>query len=208
MRIGKDGLEEAQYIPIQELRDYWDEGRVRRFLTDHRGHNLLGSTSARTIVRHYLRIFSTLVFISDPRKSWIGYLESFVRKQQDDDHLPFDSKEYLTKFTHTDPARANAMEAFYRHQFLFNPIPLASPADDGEQTTRLHDGRLDDRAVLPMVFKRELSHSLDSAPAAQLCLLELSRSSGLTTKNVRKASFIHGAPQSSERQECLLTEPP
>lgn len=183
MRIGPRGLEEAHYIPIQKLRDYWDEERVRLFLTDHSGQKHLDSAATHTIVQYYLRIFATLVFISDPTKSLVGYLDSFVRKQQDDPHLPFESRDQLNGLIHPDPDRPGAMEVFYANQFLFSPISLASPADDGAQTMKLENRHLDGNAVLPMVFKRKLNHSVDSAPGAQLCLFELPPSSGLATKN-------------------------
>lgn len=206
MRIGRDGPEDGHYIPFKRLEEYWDEDRVRLFLTDNSGHNHLASATPHTIVHDYLRIFATFVFISSASRSCIGYLDSFVQTQQDDLHFPFDSKGQLGGLIHPDPNVPHAMEDFYEHQFLFSPVSLASRAGDGRHTMKLHNRLLNDRAVLPMVFKRKLSNSLDGAPAAQLCLFELALSSGLTTKNVRNPCFICCLPQSSKWQDCPLTK--
>jgi len=176
--IGQDGCPvTAFHIPIGILQEYWNRDRVLDFLP--------AGFDVDYIVDGYLRIFSTLVYLSTADHPLISYLGQFCRGSRDDNQLPFRRKEDLGSIF-LDPIRGrSSADNFYKYQFLFCPRQLASATASGP-SMKLHNTTLLDNDILPMVLERDLSPNLEGQlpSVATLKLFKLAPSSGLRTASV------------------------
>lgn len=152
MKQGINGLgNDAQYIPTRDLLEYWHPvggpDRISRIL------RALSSTPvhvpARDVANRYIRIFSTLVYITSsiPNSRVSLIIRDFMRLETDDHLLPFNVEP--EPFSHPHSGGPHAWQEFEEAQYLFCPVSLLP--------NRMLGKELQERRVLPITFDERLS---------------------------------------------------
>lgn len=141
---GRDGRGiEQHYVPHDELLQYWTIGRIR----DACGSYSEAITTRHHLIRdHYLRVFSTLVFIGK-----LSYLPAFQRNSFKDEKFPDTT---LPGSWEQSPTHRSMFDDFKRHQWIFFPVILDRDS--------LDDTWLPPERILPICFQttiREQPHS-------------------------------------------------
>ncbi|KAG8164294.1 hypothetical protein KVR01_006212 [Diaporthe batatas] len=119
--VGTDGRgNESEYITFEALKEYWQRARISSILNAC-SHVTPIQVPIDDILARFLRIFSTLAYISTTDSPKLFYIKKFVEKDIDDHNMLFDSK---------PPAFSDALDGrqtfnkFRCYQWLFSPVTL------------------------------------------------------------------------------------
>ncbi|TPX11521.1 uncharacterized protein E0L32_007732 [Thyridium curvatum] len=182
VRISPVALLPTGYVPLQELRNYWDQtDLVRPFALGTNGSMLMDESN---IIGHYLRIFATLVYISTPQDSVVWYLDNFARKDRTDAKLPFHKIEDLDDIFGTTDAAQRVKTQFYKSHFRFSPQQLAEGTNP-----ILNNTELAGEVILPLKHRGKVQSGTESE--ADLELFEFSSSSGLQARTTNLVAKIY-----------------
>ncbi|KAK2607656.1 hypothetical protein N8I77_006319 [Diaporthe amygdali] len=141
----------AKFASKYCLTKYWTVDLVEEivFATEDFDYQIL------EIREQYLRIFSTLVWISTTGRSYVRYLKHFVRNGTDDSSLPFRGRPDIFP-------NANDSEifwtAFFENQWKFFPVELGP--------RRMYDRTLHASQILPLTIGEELGAQNIGRPAS------------------------------------------
>lgn len=119
--VGTDGLgNEAEYVSFEALKDYWQRTRISSILNAC-SHITPIQVPIDDIMARFLRIFSTLAYISTTGSPKLSYIKRFVEKDIDDHNLSFNSKP--PAFSDA-PDGQQTFDRFRANQWLFSPVIL------------------------------------------------------------------------------------
>lgn len=164
--VGSDALgHDAHYIPFDALEQYWEDSRISSILNSC-SHDTPISVSIDDIIERYLRIFSTLVYISTSHSPKLHYIKWFMEEDTDDGVLPFKGQQ------HAFPNAVDGIQTFQqfqKEQWLF------SPAAFGRK--RFYMKELMPQTVLPFTVEKVLSGREGDSTIVKKC--KVHRSCGL-----------------------------
>lgn len=127
--------EDAKYVPFSALLEFWTRGNIDRIF------NMCDVFPiAQDVRRNYIRVLSTLVYISvvENRNS-LHYFRNIENQQRDDSSLPWLS---IPQRVFEGPHATQIFDLFFEHQWMFCPAVL-------DQEKRMSDRELHPRHVLP-----------------------------------------------------------
>lgn len=137
-----DRRETAHFLPLHELKGYWNNGRIREVCHSYRPAL---HTGIDTIKSHSIRLFSLLVYVDKAQ-----FLDLFSQNDVTDDHLP-----YSTAPSFLSPPRCrDLVKDLLQYQWMFFPLVL--------DRTRLNDLCLQEDHILPFQHVEQLSNHLSS----------------------------------------------
>lgn len=79
---------QADYVPYTALEEYWQHDRISKILLSCNYEKAI-NVMITEVMKRFLRIFSTLVYISRSGAPKVSYIEQFCRLDLDDHNLPF-----------------------------------------------------------------------------------------------------------------------
>ncbi|KAH6894586.1 kinase-like domain-containing protein [Thelonectria olida] len=136
-KTGRNGCDEkAEYVPRLVLKEYWQANRLKHLLSECDLRENSGQ-----ILKHFLCVFSILVYIGNPKA-----IERFRSYQFDDHNLPLTSRPNDWPKT---PDNDELFEKFYKHQWMFCPLEFCHGY--------MHKRHLEPQMILPVTYKQRLS---------------------------------------------------
>lgn len=198
-RFSEDGPKDSPYIPLDRLNEYWTTERLEMLLQESmRHHQHTEVWSAEEIQTKFLRIFTTLAYISDtPGQSRIHHLGSFSKQGFDDANLPFRDEGQLEGVLAGSWSSNADGRSFYASQFLFTPHSLGETVG-GELPRTMRQTGLAEFEVLPLKFERRMTPAANEENDVELVLLSYLDFCGLTPPNVCTQTPLPGpSPEES-----------
>lgn len=135
--------DQAEYVPWQVLNQYWRrDGLIKEVLyTTSRSQHVF---PIDVIAPRFLRIFSTIVYISTARCSYVRYLSKYIQYDRDDTSLPHSEKPvFLTNVSD----HVEFFTAFDQAQWTFCYATLGPDI--------MHERHLSPRLILPITPMEE-----------------------------------------------------
>lgn len=140
---GKD----AKYVPFSVLTEFWTEEKIDQIFQSS-GEFLI----APDVRRNYIRVLSTLVFISQvANRNLLHYFHNIKSQQRDDSSLPWlEVPQQVFEGSHA----TRMFRLFFENQWMFCPAVL-------DQENRMSDRKLHSHHVLPFTTNTgiEIEHN-------------------------------------------------
>lgn len=152
----------VKFASFHCLTQYWTADRIREIVFDTGDLDY----QIESIRKQYLRIFSILVWISMTGRSYVRYLQHFVREGRDDHSLPFRERPGLFPTTNDSEA---FWTAFFKSQWIFCPLQLGP---------QMYNRNLHPNQILPFTICGDLG-SQDIVKPAKIRLAKINASERL-----------------------------
>ncbi|UPK95530.1 hypothetical protein LCI18_006465 [Fusarium solani-melongenae] len=136
------------YVPPSLLTTYWNRERIKEVLDSFNFHDDVDS-----IIGGFLRIFSTLVYIRQPR-----LIAHFLRDNRSDHQLPFSSSGILDDWP---PEFGDFLE----HQWMFFPVEFSN--------NLMYKRELHPRQILPVTYGESLRGETYAGDGSSIRKVEL-----------------------------------
>ncbi|UZP34395.1 hypothetical protein NXS19_002211 [Fusarium pseudograminearum] len=153
-KVGVNGFgEESKYVPATKLTAYWSEEQLLHDIID--AINPVLSVPYGTIIKQYLGVFSTLVYLGRPEA-----IRHFLALGMSDDRLPLRLNELPDEWNHE-------LDRFIEEQWRFCPWRFTVLGSDQRQ--------LPTQQILPIEYKKSLTTENLSSYQAQVRVVKIDK---------------------------------